>query len=100
MRKDIKEEAHEYIMKEIKPNYAAMARSYDCDPRTVKRYYEEGIKPKPEEPKNKTRPSKLDGYREIIKDKLELSCSASNKVYVPTKLVWIKGAGSSKELSL
>lgn len=76
MRKDIKEEVHEYIMKEIKPNYAAMARRYNCDPRTVKRYYEEGIKPKPEEPKNKTRPSKLDGYREIIKDKLELSCSA------------------------
>lgn len=76
MRDDIKEEMHEYIMKEIKPNYAAMARRYDCDPRTVKRYYEEGTRTQPEKPKTKVRPSKLDGYREIIKDKLELSCSA------------------------
>lgn len=29
-------------MKDIKPNYAELARQYHCDPRTVKKYYEAG----------------------------------------------------------
>ncbi len=27
-------------MKGIKPNYAELGRQYNCDPRTVKKYYE------------------------------------------------------------
>lgn len=28
-------------MKGIKPNYAEIGRQYNCDPRTVKKYYED-----------------------------------------------------------
>ncbi len=30
-------------MTHTKPNYAALAKQYNCDYRTVKRYYEAGI---------------------------------------------------------
>ncbi|EJN0198342.1 TPA: IS21 family transposase, partial [Staphylococcus aureus] len=42
MRHDIYEGVLFYIMKGIKPNYAELGRQYNCDPRTVKKYYEAG----------------------------------------------------------
>jgi transposase len=60
---------------DIKPNFAALARQYKVDYRTVKRAFEENqqgvdiVTPK-------KRPSKLDPYRSIIDSKLDLSCSA------------------------
>lgn len=45
----------------IKPNYAALARKYDMDYRTVKKYHE-GYQGKP---KNRNKPSKLDEYEEL-----------------------------------
>jgi len=68
MRKDIKEIMKMYKKEGIKPNFSQVARRYNCDYRTVKRYYDEEEKPKKE---RKKRPSKLDGFREIIEDKLE-----------------------------
>ena len=41
MRKDIREGVMIYVINEIKPNYAALAKQYDCDYRTVKNAYEE-----------------------------------------------------------
>ena len=41
MRKDIREGVMIYVINEIKPNYAALAKQYDCDYRTVKQAYEE-----------------------------------------------------------
>ena len=40
LRKDIYEEVLPFIMTHTKPNYADLAKQYNCDYRTVKRYYE------------------------------------------------------------
>ena len=61
----------------IKPNYSELARIYECDRRTVKKYNEgytkENIKRK--------KPSKLDGHKENIKSKLELPGATINGTY-------------------
>ncbi|EAF6174024.1 transposase, partial [Listeria monocytogenes] len=44
MRKDVLEGVLRHIMNEIHPNFAALAKQYNCDYRTVKRYYEAGLK--------------------------------------------------------
>lgn len=44
MRKDILESITEHLMTGIKPNFADIARRYNCDYRTVKRYYDLGKK--------------------------------------------------------
>lgn len=40
MRKDVLEGDLRYFMTDIQLNYAALAKQYNCDSRTVKRYYE------------------------------------------------------------
>ena len=64
------------IMKQegVKPNYAELARRWNCDYRTVKRYFEEDVVPIRKPPK----PSKLDPYKQIIEDKVYLGCTASS----------------------
>ena len=61
----------------IKPNYSELARIYECDRRTVKKYNEgytkENIKRK--------KPSKLDEHKENIKNKLELPGATINGTY-------------------
>lgn len=52
----------------IKPNFSELARQYDIDRRTVKKYYD-GYEGKP---KHHCKPSKLDEYYDIIKTKLSL----------------------------
>lgn len=61
----------------IKPNYAALARKYDMDYRTVKKYHE-GYEGKP---KSRDKPSKLDNYLDIIKTKLEIPRTTMKAVY-------------------
>jgi transposase len=61
----------------IKPNFAALGREYDLDPRTVKKYYE-GYKGKP---KTRNKPSKLDPYRLEISDKLRIKRVSMRGVY-------------------
>ena len=39
MRIDIYEKVSLYKMNDLKPNFSEVARTYGCDPRTVKRYY-------------------------------------------------------------
>ena len=68
MRIDIYEKVSLYKMNDLKPNFSEVARTYGCDPRTVKRYYEGGQN----ERKYTKKPSKLDGYKTIIEEKLDL----------------------------
>lgn len=73
MKSELVKELAIFKMVKIKPNYTALARKYNCDPRTIKRYLNN---PNPEQRKNNRRPSKLDPYRDIIQEKYE-NCSAT-----------------------
>ncbi|EAF7771782.1 TPA: hypothetical protein ACSZA9_14395 [Listeria monocytogenes] len=44
MRKEVLEGVLRHIMTDIQPNYVALAKQYNGDYRTVKRYYESGMK--------------------------------------------------------
>lgn len=75
MRKDIYERIKIMKKDNIKVNYAKLARQYNCDYRTIKRYFEtDGVDIKIKI----TRPSKLDPYRELIKDKLLIGCNVTS----------------------
>jgi transposase len=71
MRSDIFEKVSQFRMDKIKPNFSEISRRYNCDPRTVKRYYEGGVK----ERKKQIKPSKLDDYKTIVESKLDLGVS-------------------------
>ena len=77
MRKDIFERVKLMKNEGIKPNFANLARIYDCDYRTVKRYYDGDDTTA----KKRIYPSKLDPYRQTIQDKLKLGCSAKSIYY-------------------
>lgn len=62
-------------MSDIKPNFTHLARQFECDPRTVKRYYENDLSKK--KASARKRSSKLEPFRSIIQEKVELGCSAS-----------------------
>ena len=55
-------------MSDIKPNFSELARLYEMDRRTIKKYYE-GYEGKP---KNRYKTSKLDKYKELIGIKLAI----------------------------
>ena len=74
MRKDIYERMKIMKQGETKPNYAEIARRWDCDYRTVKRYFEQDVVPT----RKITKPSKLDPYRAIIETKVDLGCTGSS----------------------
>lgn len=74
MRKDILEFVERRKKEGIRPNYSLIARRYNCDYRTVKKYYEEEER---EEKTKKQRPSKLDEYKEVIKEKVEYGVTGS-----------------------
>lgn len=76
MRNDIKEEVRFYLMNDIRPNYADLARQFNCDQRTVKKHYAEGTSAAEKTSDKLKRPSKLDPFREVIEEKLELNCTA------------------------
>lgn len=79
MRKDIYEGVLLHIMGETKPNYALLARQFNCDYRTVKRYYEAGLnKDLPLLLERKKRDSVIDGFEGILADKLALGCTAAS----------------------
>ncbi|MGD9910804.1 MAG: IS21 family transposase [Candidatus Izemoplasmatales bacterium] len=74
MRKDILEFVERMKKEGIRPNYSLIARRYNCDYRTVKKYYENEEK---DEKAKKKRPSKLDKYKEVIKEKVEYGVTGS-----------------------
>ena len=66
----------------IKPNYSELGRIYGMDRRTVKKYH---LNEHKEEPKAK-RGSKLDKYKDVIKEKLSLPGSNKKAVYMYIKM--------------
>ena len=74
MRKDIYERMKIMKQDDIKPNYAALAKQLGCDYRTVKKYYERDLDNIVNKP---PKPSILDPYKDIVEDKVKLSCSAT-----------------------
>lgn len=74
MRKDILEFMDRLKKEGVKPNFSELGRRYNCDYRTVKKYYESDFS---EVKERKKRPSKLDPYREMIQEKLEFGAPAS-----------------------
>ncbi len=75
IRKDIYEKM-QYLTKneeEIKVNYSKLARKYDCDYRTVKKYYQNKDKEVIIKRKVKT---KIDGFERIIASKIEAGAPA------------------------
>ena len=69
---ELRNKLKEMIRLNIKPNFAALAREYGCDYRTVKsKYYEEQNKEKGIEIIKKQRKHIVDDYKEWIINKLE-----------------------------
>lgn len=68
MNKNLKGELAVMDGLNIKPNYAALAREYGMDWRTIKKYHE-GYKGKPS---TRNKSSKLDEYKQEIADKLSI----------------------------
>ena len=64
-------------MSGTKPNFADLARRYDVDWRTVKKYYD-GYDGKPA---HRNKPSKLDKHLQLIKDKLYIKGTTVRAVY-------------------
>ena len=64
-------------LSDIKPNFSELARQYDLDRRTIKKYYD-GYSGKP---KHHDKPSKLDAHYELIKTKLSLKGANVRAVY-------------------
>lgn len=82
MRKDILESVQLHLMKNIKPNYSTLAKQFDCDYRTVKRYFEKGkAHGILEMAKRQTAPSLLKGFEATIQDKIEIGCSSQAIFY-------------------
>lgn len=79
MRTELSKELTIYKMNNIKPNYAALARQYNCDSRTIKRYLLDPDAGKRKNPKRRV--SKLDPFRDIIRDKYQ-TCSATAIFYL------------------
>lgn len=71
VRTDIYEKVSTYKMDKIKPNFSEISRRYNCDPRTVKRYYQGAVSKR----KTQKKPSKLDKFKPLINEKLELGVS-------------------------
>lgn len=64
-------------LSDIKPNFSELARCYNVDRRTIKKYYD-GYEGKPA---HRTKPSKLDRYQELIKAKLSIHGANVKAVY-------------------
>ena len=64
-------------MSDIKPNFSELARFYDLDRRTVKKYYD-GYEGKAA---HRDKPSKLDKHYDLIKQKLSIRGSNVRTVY-------------------
>lgn len=64
-------------MTDSKPNFSELARIYDLDRRTIKKYYD-GYDGKPT---NRNKPSKLDKYETIIREKLQIKGTTIRSVY-------------------
>ncbi|WP_300703806.1 IS21 family transposase [uncultured Brachyspira sp.] len=62
---------------EMKPNFTYLGKKYDLDPRTIKKYYQ-GYNGKAT---TRAKPSMLDEYKDIIKEKLSYKGSKVSSLY-------------------
>lgn len=76
MKNDVLERMKYYVIENIKPNYAAIGRQLNVDPRTVKSAYQKVLIGDDIKCKKRHRKSKLDGYKEIIEEKYTQNCTA------------------------
>lgn len=76
MRHDIYERIKIFMIHGEKPNFSELGRRWNVDRRTVKAAYERELAGKPKNKQSIVRPSKLDGFREIITEKYTAGCSA------------------------
>lgn len=76
MRNDVYERIKHFVIEKIKPNYTALARQYNVDPRTVKAAFTRALTGVTGNKHRRRRVSKLDNYRDIIEDKYTDGCSA------------------------
>lgn len=78
MRKDVYEMMKRFVIENIKPNYSAIARQYDVDPRTIKAAYLRALNGNSPSTRQqyRRRRSKLDNYRDIIDEKYTSGFSA------------------------
>ena len=77
VKKRIEAELRIMDLNNLKPNYAELARKYNLDYRTVKKYHE-GYEGKP---RSRDKPSKLDKYRSVIESKLKIPRITRKGVY-------------------
>ena len=64
-------------MTDSKPNFSELSRIYDLDRRTIKKYYD-GYDGKPT---SRNKPSKLDKYETLIREKLQIKGTTIRSVY-------------------
>lgn len=82
MRKDILESLSLHFMNDTKPNFSDLARRYNCDYRTVKRYYERGnVQTLEEAARRRVPPSLIENFKTKINEKIDLGCSARSIFY-------------------
>lgn len=75
MRKDVMERMIHLKKEGLKPNYTKVGKRYNCDYRTAKKYYEQSGTPSRTKVK---KASKLDGYYQTIKEKIEYDAPATS----------------------
>ncbi|MFT9191028.1 MULTISPECIES: hypothetical protein [Liquorilactobacillus] len=63
------------MVDEIKLNYSGVTRQLEVDPRTVKTAYQRALSGIVKRRTRKSRKSKLDGFRDLIKVKYQAGCS-------------------------
>lgn len=82
MRKDILERLSLHFMNDTKPNFADFACRYNCDYRTVKRYYDLGqVQTMEEVSRRRVLPSFIENFKSKIDKKIDLGCSARSTFY-------------------
>ena len=75
MRREVLSFVKEQKKDGIKISYAKVGRMFNCDYRTVKKYYEEAGDGEEERKPRKKRASKLDKFKPIIEEKVGVGCS-------------------------
>ena len=94
MRKDVQKFMLENSNSEVKMNYSALARKFDCDVRTVKKYMQNPSKAKKTSRKPRQVVSKLKKYEPIIIEKYENYSSTAMSIYGFIKTLGYKGSYS------
>ncbi len=94
MRKDVQKFILENFNSEVRMNYSALARKFDCDARTVKKYMQNPNQVKQSSRKQRQVISKLKEYEPIIIDKYDNFKSTAMSIYGFIKTLGYRGSYS------